>query len=523
MTVFNGALYIGTYNDDGLTNGHAEIYRYDGGAAGNWVKVSNPTAGTIASGGTSSIDVVATLVPYNGKLYAGTLGSSGSNPDKAEVYVFDPTANSWSKISNTTAGTIRSGGTSSINGVVSMTVWNGNLYAGTGEANSAEVYQFSAVNDQSYALKFSAAGTLAGTTEQNTYFNEGSIYFAANLQSSNTNDVGPTGSFVFSHGIATATGSYDVAEDYPTRDSLLSPGDVVSIDSNETGFVQRSSGKMQNTVVGVYSEKPALRLSQTDGTINGGRTVPVALAGRVPVKISLENGPIQPGDYLTSSSTAGYAMKATEAGPTIGKSLGYYDGSNGSTGRVLAFVNVSYYAPPIGSNLQAGQLTNGNLNVQGNGAFSGDLNVGGKAILGSLSVEGDTKIEGNLVVVNSLSAGDITINGHIITAGKTPRIELLNSPGQAISGGNIQIEGNDTGGLITITTASAGTLSEGDLAKIIFAKPYTKSPRVIISPVGPVSARIGSYVTQNQQEFVLGASTPPTNGQTYMFNYFVVE
>ena len=35
----------------------------------------------------------------------------------------------------------------------------------------------------------------------------------------------------------------------------------------------------------------------------------LTLSGRVPVKVTCENGPIQPGDLLTTSSTPGYAMK----------------------------------------------------------------------------------------------------------------------------------------------------------------------------------------------------------------------
>ena len=37
----------------------------------------------------------------------------------------------------------------------------------------------------------------------------------------------------------------------------------------------------------------------------------LALTGRVPCKVTGENGPIQPGDLLTTSSTPGHAMKWT--------------------------------------------------------------------------------------------------------------------------------------------------------------------------------------------------------------------
>lgn len=64
--------------------------------------------------------------------------------------------------------------------------------------------------------------------------------------------------------------------------------------------------------------------------------MPVALSGRVPVKVTSENGIIKPGDYLTASSIPGVAMKATKAGPVIAKSFGTFDAPG--MGEVLAFV-----------------------------------------------------------------------------------------------------------------------------------------------------------------------------------------
>jgi hypothetical protein len=75
--------------------------------------------------------------------------------------------------------------------------------------------------------------------------------------------------------------------------------------------------------------------------ITANKTV-VGLAGRVPVKVSMENGPIQVGDPLTSSSTPGVAMKATRAG----KVLGYALESMSMDGKVLLFVEPGFYIPP---------------------------------------------------------------------------------------------------------------------------------------------------------------------------------
>jgi hypothetical protein len=57
----------------------------------------------------------------------------------------------------------------------------------------------------------------------------------------------------------------------------------------------------------------------------------LAILGIVQVKASAENGPIRPGDLLTTSSTPGHAMKATEPkiGTVIGKALEGLDEGTG--------------------------------------------------------------------------------------------------------------------------------------------------------------------------------------------------
>ena len=72
-------------------------------------------------------------------------------------------------------------------------------------------------------------------------------------------------------------------------------------------------------VVGVISTAPAATFGGSMGN------VPLAISGRVPVKATDENGFIEPGDLLTTSSTLGYAMKCNDYekcfGNTIGKAI----------------------------------------------------------------------------------------------------------------------------------------------------------------------------------------------------------
>jgi hypothetical protein len=83
----------------------------------------------------------------------------------------------------------------------------------------------------------------------------------------------------------------------------------------------------------------------TEGeTIDKNNLRPLALAGRVPVKVCIENGPIQIGDMLTTSSTPGFAMKATDRnlgfGAIIGKALESFDGSSNDKNKILVLVNL---------------------------------------------------------------------------------------------------------------------------------------------------------------------------------------
>jgi hypothetical protein len=138
----------------------------------------------------------------------------------------------------------------------------------------------------------------------------------------------------------------DLAEVYSTNDESLASGDVVSLDGSLRAGVKKSSGAYDSGVLGIVSTAPALVIGGTDG--EGVSAVPVALSGRVPVKVNVENGAVKAGDLLTSSSTPGVAMKATKAGAIIGSAMSDYSG--GGVGTVLAFVkNGSSTGSKIGS------------------------------------------------------------------------------------------------------------------------------------------------------------------------------
>lgn len=133
----------------------------------------------------------------------------------------------------------------------------------------------------------------------------------------------------------------DLAELYGTNVNSLVMGDVVSLDPSLEKGVKKSAGAYDNNVMGVVSTQPNVVMGSED--LGGTKAVPVALQGRVTVKVVAENGPIARGDYLVASSTPGVAMKATHGGMTIGQAMSAYDDmGTGATGVVTIFLKNSY-------------------------------------------------------------------------------------------------------------------------------------------------------------------------------------
>ena len=122
--------------------------------------------------------------------------------------------------------------------------------------------------------------------------------------------------------------SQDFAEMLPAVDGLT-PGDVLIIGPD--GKLARSSEPFQTSVAGVYSTAPGLVAGMPEtGSVPG--SIPLAMTGIVPVKVSAENGAIRPGDLLVTSSTAGHAMSAGPNPPqstVIGKALEKLEAGSG--------------------------------------------------------------------------------------------------------------------------------------------------------------------------------------------------
>ena len=320
----------------------------------------------------------------------------------------------------------------------------------------------------------------------------------------------------------------DLAENYYTKDDSVAPGDIVSIDSSLPAGVKKTTSGYDSQALGIISTAPGGHVLDDYIGHGFGRPVPLALKGRVPVKVSTINGPIKAGDYITSSSIAGVGMRATQSGFAVAQAMTDYSGTE--IGAVLAFVNVTYYSPSSSNILQGIDSSgNGLTTIQGSLTVGYDLNIGGIAYLTQLSVSGNASFSGDLVVGGTLSTKNIVIAGHIITSGEVPIGEVLaasiTNPDTNLQQDlpTLGIEGNDTSGTINLTSSGPLPLQPGDLLKVNFKQPYSKKPKVFINPANLDTIPLQIYKEVTKDYFIVKLYGPLPPNKTYSFDYFVVE
>lgn len=208
-------------------------------------------------------------------------------------------------------------------------------------------------NSDSNRLSFSVNGVevlkLKEENRQGAYVPDGSLCVDADGTSCAA--LGGTAGTIYASD--TTVQSVDLAENYPSKDFTLMPGELVMIDGAYTDYVKRDDLTNNDKVIGVVSTKPGITLGGFGLSYGTDKMYPIALAGRVPVKVTNENGAIQPGDFLTSSnSIPGAAMRATKAGPVIGQALEGYVGSteSGVRGPIVTTGSISVFIKPTNFN-----------------------------------------------------------------------------------------------------------------------------------------------------------------------------
>ncbi len=315
------------------------------------------------------------------------------------------------------------------------------------------------------------------------------------------------------YGIASSFAIDDVAENFPTLDSSIEAADIVALDyqepldtpvasdaaqAYETEFVKKATLSDNQKVLGAISGKPGVLLGgwSQKRDPRSVQEVAVGLSGRIPIKVTSVNGPIEPGDYIALSNTPGVGAKANDKGYVVGMALGRYDNADSShIGSVLVFLQRMYYNPITSELAGENELTPESLSS----TTMPNLLVSGTAEFSDVKVTGE------------ILAGNLSITG--LAAGGGADVSTLTGPLriQPDAGNNVEI----MGGKVIIDTEGNIYADEGTLtAKTISAEKINVSGQGSDASIG--SATIAAWqtqvtidssaVTENSQIFVTAKS-----------------
>jgi hypothetical protein len=300
---------------------------------------------------------------------------------------------------------------------------------------------------------------------------------------------------------------------YPTSDSGLEVGDVVALatgTATSTYEVERASTSTP-AVLGIAVQNQGLVLGQEASS-----TAAVTISGHAQVLVSMENGVIEPGDYLTlSTTTPGYAAKALYSGQVIGRALTGYDGTVPNQTMVLAEVNVGWANVNNAFVLQDSQTTGGvgSLPTTSPSSFLIDQKGSGN-ILQLQANEQDRFLVASSGAVSILAnVSTSTASSTILTVvNASSTLFTINSVGDVVTTGHI-IVGNDTAGTAVINTGDNQTT-------VTFARPYDSVPKVIVTADGVPNFNYG-VINKTVNGFTIAANQPMASSTG--FDWFVVE
>ncbi len=149
-----------------------------------------------------------------------------------------------------------------------------------------------------------------------------------------------SGSFITAFRISGA----DYAEIFYAEEQMQK-GMIAQIAGGGPSQVRKSDTPYSDKLIGIYSTQPGNVVGENDGT---GQPVPIALSGRVPIKLSTENGLPQAGDMITASSILpGYGMLANRSGYIVGQMMMDATDNGDGTADGYVYVRHGYWQAPF--------------------------------------------------------------------------------------------------------------------------------------------------------------------------------
>jgi hypothetical protein len=302
------------------------------------------------------------------------------------------------------------------------------------------------------------------------------------LCSSLANATAPTAGTAYEIRDCNAAPAADYAEMYPVEEGVEF-GDIVAtgtemvntydvtdgnVDWNKLkGTITRmvkTTKSYQTNVVGIVVDNYGDFSSVGHNIKEEDNPMPVALNGRVPVKIASDSEPIMPGDYITTSATEpGKAQKAKKSGQVLGKALEVWAPGSGAQ-TVMVYVEQGFYNG-IGVSQFAGiEATSPNF---ANQVLAALINTP-PATVSVSEILTDRLVAGLEIITPKLYAQSIATDGLVSATGEkitiSSPVEFVLPP----------VYNKDTAGYALI--------KQGDKrVRIEFTQPYVATPIVNIS------------------------------------------
>jgi len=230
----------------------------------------------------------------------------------------------------------------------------------------------------------------------------------------------------------------------------------------------------------------------------------VAASGKVPVKVSTENGAIYPGDALTSSTTPGVAMKATGNSPIVGRATSGYDGEG--VNKIVVLVDNGFSPSSIGGFMDLSDLSErlGKLEDKVYGVES-DQPAAAESDTGLRGADGQDVSFEQLTVGTMAVELDLVVKGAMVVEGPATFEGAARFMSDVEIAGNVNISGSTTFGSDTAGYAVVGAGQSG--VKVKFTEPLPTVP-VISLTLGNGKFAQYSYRNVTNEGFEIILSEP---------------
>lgn len=458
------------------------------GTSSPWAQLSvNPSgiSGPAFAIGSSTATLFS--VTYSGGATAGAIFDYGSNSTST---VKNNTVNAWSLATSSTAKPLFSLNTTS--GAEEVTIGSGYtsdvIIGAVGAPSNLVFEESSTISGQGgNTLTFGQAGdkiNFAVNTGFGTTTPVSTVSIQGSLCVRNTGSCGTSSGVIYA--TTAAVTAIDLAEIYSTLDPTITAGEIVSLDTTASTTIKRA--QLGDQLFGVISTEPGLLLGKE--ILNG---KPVALKGRVPLKVNLEGGAIAVGDAITLSSVPGVGTKATTTTQKVGIALEPYTGFSTSSVIEVFVQNGMYFTPEAlevlnSATTTAPALVAGPLAAAADtlksaitGAVSGAIKVFNTALYASVGVFDKVftqTLTATVVNAETVNTKTLCLDGLCIT--KDQLQSLLNG------------QGNGGGGSTPPPTPPAGGTGGGGSST---STPDTEAPVITLNGNNPATVSVGSVYT----------------------------